>query len=50
MANQEALPRLMGECDRRYDRKAVAALFQVVENERGWESTDGAWIGDGARP
>ncbi len=44
MEDREALRRLMGECGTRYDRKAVAALFQVVENEQGWESAAGTWI------
>lgn len=38
MADRDALSALMAECDRKYDRKAVAALFHVVENEKEWES------------
>lgn len=36
MKNAEALALLMADADRKYDRKALAALFQVVENRPDW--------------
>lgn len=33
---QEALEQLLSECDSKYDRHVVAALFHVVENRADW--------------
>ena len=44
LENQIALSKIMQDCDSKYDRKAVAALFQVIENESDWESARGSML------
>lgn len=39
---QEALQQLLGECDSKYDRHVVAALFHVAENRENWSD----WLAD----